>query len=365
MHPVPTRRWLALSLAHRPTFRQRLLLVACLTLLLSAACAAPNRSSGGSAPSAVRLGFFPNVTHATGIVGLEAGIFARHLPLGTGIEPLTFNAGPSAIEALFAGGLDLTYIGPNPALNGYFRSRGEDVRILAGATSGGAALVVRPEITSARDLAGKRVASPQLGNTQDVALRHWLQTQGYRTEATGAGDVTVIPQENAQTLDAFRSGQIDGAWAPEPWATRLVLDGGGRVLLDERELWPGGQFVTVHLIVRSAFLRDHPAIVEAILRAHVEANDYVNAEPAEAQRLVNQSIRRLTGQAMSEPVLRQAWSNLTFTYDPIASSLRKSADDAAALGFLTMGGTRLDAIYEVAPLNRQLAVAGRPSVSVL
>lgn len=279
------------------------------------------------------------------------------------LQVLTFNAGPAAVEALFAGGLDAAYIGPNPAINAYVRSRGEAVRVIAGATSGGAALVVRPGINSPQDLAGKRVASPQLGNTQDVTLRAWLQSQGMRAEATGAGDVAVIPQENAQALESFRSGQVDAAWLPEPWASRLLLEAGGRLLVDERSLWPGGQFVTTHLIVRTELVSRNPALVQRLLRGHVEATRFVNERPDHAMQLVDQSLRRLTGQSLPPEVGAAAWRNLTFTNDPIASSLRKSAEDAAALGFLQLGGVNLDGIYDVRALNTVLAETGQREVA--
>ena len=210
----------------------------------------------------LRLGYFPNVTHATALVGVEQGIFAEALGDDVTLETSTFNAGPEAIEALFAGAIDATYIGPNPAINGFAKSDGEALRIVSGATSGGAFLVVKPEITSPADLAGTAIATPPLGNTQDVALRAWLQEQGLSTDESGGGDVSIVPQENSATLDAFKAGHIDGAWVPEPWATRLIQEGGGTVLVDERDLWPDGQYVTTHLIVATQFLDDHPDVVK-------------------------------------------------------------------------------------------------------
>jgi NitT/TauT family transport system substrate-binding protein len=338
-----------------------LMLIAAIAL---AGCRAEQQSAVGGRAERVtlRLGYFPNITHATAIVGLESGIFARALGESVTLETATFNAGPAAIEALFSEALDVTYIGPNPAINGYVRSKGEAIRIIAGATSGGAFLVVRPEITSAVGLRGKRVATPQLGNTQDVALRAWLRAHGLRTDPQGGGDVSVLPQENAQSLEAFHSGEIAGAWVPEPWATRLVQEGGGKVLVDERDLWPGGQYVTTHLIVRTAFLERHPEVVERLLRGHVETTAYVNSNTAEAQRLVNQSIERITGRGIAQPVITAAWSTLTFTNDPVASSLRKSAEDAAAFGFLNLSSITLDRIYDLRPLNKVLRETGNREV---
>lgn len=338
------------------------LLISVVGLIAIAICGC-NRA-GAEPPTTLRLGYFPNLTHATALYGVEAGVFARHLPPSVTLQTFTFNAGPAAIESLFAGGVDATYIGPNPALNGYIRSRGEALRVIAGATSGGASLVVRADITSVADLRGKRVASPQLGNTQDVALRHWLHTQGLSTTTTGTGDVSVVPQDNAQTLETFRSGQIAAAWVPEPWATRLVLEAGGRVFVDERDLWPGGAFVTTHLIVRTEFLHQHPALVEALLRAHLEATRAVSANPVEGQRRANDLLTRVAGRGLAPEVISGAWSKLTFTVDPLAATLRKSANDAAQLSLLNLGGTSLEGLYDLTLLNKILREAGQPEVQV-
>jgi NitT/TauT family transport system substrate-binding protein len=279
----------------------------------------------------------------------------------TALSTQQFNAGPSAVEALFGGALDATYIGPNPAINAFVRSKGQAVRIIAGATSGGAFFVVKPEITDAAGLRGKKVASPQLGNTQDVALRAWLASQGLKTDAQGGGDVSVVPQDNAQALEAFRAGQIAGAWAPEPWATRLIQEGGGHVLVDERDLWPGGQYPTTVLMVRTDYLKQHPDVVEGLVRGHVEATNFVNTRPAEAQKLVNTALARITGKGLSDDVITASWRNLVFTTDPAASALRKSAQDAATFGFLDRD-TKLDGIYDLTVLNKVRKSRGIPEV---
>ncbi|MBZ5513724.1 MAG: ABC transporter substrate-binding protein, partial [Acidobacteriia bacterium] len=197
---------------------------------------------GQSGQVVVRAGHFPNITHSQGVIGQANGWFEKALSPAARVEWKVFNAGPSAIEALFAGALDLTYIGPNPAITGYVRSQGEALRIVAGATSGGAALVVRTDsgIQKPEDFHGKKVASPQLGNTQDVALREWLLAHGLQSREKG-GDVQVIPIANPDQLTLFMKKEIDGAWAPEPWASRLINEAGGRLFLDERTLWPNGQ----------------------------------------------------------------------------------------------------------------------------
>jgi NitT/TauT family transport system substrate-binding protein len=329
--------------------------------LLTAACGGGSSSGSGSgdAPTTVRLGYFPNVTHATALVGVESGIFKNALG-ANGLELKTFNAGPAAVEALFSGALDATYIGPNPAINAYAQSGGEAIRIISGATSGGASLVVKPGINTPADLKGKKLATPQRGGTQDVALRQWLKSNNLKADLEGGGEVSIMPQENAQTLETFRAGQIDGAWVPEPWATRLVQEGGGKVLVDERTLWPGGKFVTTHLIVRTKFLKEHPDAVRRLVEGQVQANDLVNSNPAEAQRLVNQAITTITGKGIAPAVLEASWKNLEFTDDPIASSLTASADHARDVGLL--GKVDLKGIYDLTLLNQVLAATSQPEV---
>ncbi|MGE0000274.1 MAG: ABC transporter substrate-binding protein [Ilumatobacteraceae bacterium] len=327
----------------------------------------PTSPGGGSAAPSVqgtlRLGYFANVTHAPAVIGEEEGIFANALGEGVEIEYSYFNAGTEAIEALFSGAIDATFIGPNPAINGFAQSDGEALRIVAGTTSGGASLVVRDGIDSPDQLAGTKLASPSLGNTQDVALRAWLQSQGFESDATGGGDVSILPQANADTLTAFQAGDIDGAWVPEPWATRLILEGGGHVLVDEADLWPNGQFVTTHLIVTTEYLNDHPDIVEGLVNGLLDAIDEANADPAIAQAATNAGIERITTKALPNEVIAGAWENLTFTADPIASSLQKSKDDAVSVGLLD--DVDLSAIYDLTILNKVLVERGLPEVKGL
>lgn len=303
------------------------------------ACATPD------GPAAVRLGYMPNVTHAPAIVALEKGLFAEALGPDTPVAPTVFSAGPAEVEALLSGAVDVVYIGPNPAINAYVKSHGAAVRVVAGCTSGGAALVVAPGVASAADLRGKVLATPQLGNTQDVAARAWLAGQGIVTNLDGTGEVSIRPMENAQTLEALRGGQVAGAWVPEPWASRLVLDGGGHVLVDERDLWPGGAYVTTHVLVRKDWWDAHPTEGAALLRGHAAAVAWTTDHPAEAKATVNAAIGALTGKTLRPEVLDRAWSNLTFTTDPIRSSLHKSADDAVKAGLLDLGGVDLDGLY--------------------
>lgn len=334
-----------------------------LVLLVGCANARPTAVAGAEKPITMRVGYFPNITHSQALIGLVRGDFQRELGPNVTIDAKVFNAGPSAIEAMFAGQLDLTYIGPNPAINGYVKSNGEALRIVAGATSGGAAFVVRPaaHIKTPADLAGKRLASPQLGNTQDVALRAYLAAHGLQVAEKG-GNVQVIPTDNPQILDLFRQGQIDGAWVPEPWASRLIVDGGGELFLDERDLWPNGDFVTAHVIVSTKFLDEHPELVKAWLRAHVAVTQWEQENPEEAKRLVNQEIAKLTGKALAPAVIDGAWARLRITYDPISSSLIQSAASAYAAGFLKQKPD-LSGIYDLKLLNEVLAEKGLEPVN--
>ena len=229
----------------------------------------------------VRVGAFPNITHPQAMVGKANGWFEKAMGSGVKIQWTSFNAGPSAIEALYSGAIDMAYIGPSPTVNGYVHSNGEALRVIAGAASGGVALVVRNDsgINKPEDFHGKRVASPQLGNTQDVSLRAWLKAHGLKTTDKG-GDVQVVPLANPDQLTLFLKKQLDAAWTPEPWATRLIHEGNGRLFLDERELWPHKQFVTTNLIVSNKFLHDHPDVVKNWIRAHVDVPIGVAVTPS-------------------------------------------------------------------------------------
>ena len=338
-----------------------LMLVISAVALLAVACGddgatAPDSSPGAEKPVTLRLGYFANVTHAPAVMGVADGSFQAELGSKVKLETKVFNAGPAAIEAMFAGELDAAFVGPSPAINGFQKSNGDEVRIVAGAASGGALLIVRPEanINSARDLAGKKIATPQLGNTQDVALRSYLLKNGLKPKENG-GNVTVLPTANADQLTLFVKGDIDGAWAPEPWATRLILEAGGRVFLDEKTLWPNGRFVTTQLVVSAKFLKENPEAVERLVRAEVQATQFINANPEQGKEAVNKGIEQLTGKALSKATIDGAWKNLTFTYDPIASSLRKSAKDAFDAGLLGRKEPNLKGIYQLSILNKVLS----------
>jgi NitT/TauT family transport system substrate-binding protein len=349
--------------------RPRNVVVAVAAVALSvgvAGCGADTAGSeaaagAGSQPVELRLGYFPNVTHATAIVGVEQGFFADALGQDVTLTTSTFNAGPAAIEALFSDAIDATYIGPNPTVNGFVQSGGDAVRVISGAASGGAFLVVRDGIESAQDLKGKTLATPQLGNTQDVALRYWLQEQGLTSDLSGGGDVTIAPQENAQILDAFAAGAIDGAWVPEPNATRLI-DAGAHVLVDEKDLWPGGKFVTTNLIVNPTFLEEHPDVVKRLVQGQVEATEWLNANPEQAQTVVGDAIAELSGKPLPEGVVTKSWANIDFTDDPVPTSLLDGAKHAAEVGTLEGGEPDLDGLYDLSILNEVLNQKGLPEV---
>jgi NitT/TauT family transport system substrate-binding protein len=314
-------------------------------------------------PVTIRVGAFPNITHAQAMVGKANGSFDKALGSGAKVEWKTFNAGPAAIEALFAGAIDMTYIGPNPTISGYVRSNGEALRVVAGAASGGAALVVRNDsgISKASDFHGKKVASPQLGNTQDVALRSWLRNNGLKSTDKG-GDVQVIPLANPDQLTLFVKKELDAAWAPEPWATRLIREGNGHLFLDERTLWPNGQFVCANLIVNTKFLKEHPDVVKNWLRAHVELTDWINANIPDAKKTLNAQIQKETGKALPDAVLEEAFSRLQVTYDPLRASLLKSAKSAFDAGFLGRKEPDLSGLYDLSLLNQVLAEKGKKAV---
>ncbi|RST01453.1 aliphatic sulfonate ABC transporter substrate-binding protein [Streptomyces sp. WAC05374] len=308
----------------------------------------------------VRIGYFPNLTHATALVGVEEGLLQKELG-GTAIKPSTFNAGPSEIEALNAGSIDIGFIGPSPAINGYTKSKGKNLRIISGSASGGVKLVVNPEkIKTLDDVRGKRIATPQLGNTQDVAFLHWVSEKGWKVDSqSGKGDVSVVRTDNKVTPDAYKSGSIDGAWVPEPTASKLVSEG-AKVLLDESDLWPDKKFVITNIIVRQEFLKEHPDVVEAVLRGTVKTNAWITANPAKAKESVNAALKKETGKPLSAKVIDAAWPSITLTDDPLAATLQAQADHAVDAGLLKK--PELAGIYDLTLLNKVLKAAGKPVV---
>ncbi|CAN7532885.1 ABC transporter substrate-binding protein [Arthrobacter sp. LjRoot78] len=330
--------------------------------------AQPAAAAAAGTPAAeLKLGYFGNVTHAPALVGVKQGFIAKSLG-ETKLSTQVFNAGPAAIEALNAGAIDATYIGPNPAINSFVKSKGESVSIIAGAAAGGAQLVVRPEIAAAADLKGKTLSTPQLGGTQDVALRAWLSAQGYKTNTDGSGDVAINPTENAQTLKLFQDGKLDGAWLPEPWASRLVLQAGAKVLVDEKDLWDGsltgkpGEFPTTILIVSKKFAADHPDTVKALLKGHAESVAWLNSAAAdEKSSVINAALKEASGAELKPDVIERSLKNIVFTVDPLAGAYKKLLQDGVDAG--TTKQADISGIFDLTALNSVTAETGGSKVS--
>ncbi|MBA6438765.1 ABC transporter substrate-binding protein [Streptomyces sp. GMR22] len=366
--------------AERPHRRTRILAAAAVLPLLMGALGAcgygsekKSDDSGSSAvPAAggakvdgldkVKVGYFANLTHATALVGLRKGGPIQQELKGTKVAPYVFNAGPSEIEALNAGSIDMGWIGPSPSINGYVKSHGSNLKIISGSVSGGVKLVVNPKkIKTLNDVKGKKIATPQLGNTQDVAFLNWVKSKGWKVDAqSGKGDVSVVRSDNKVTPDAYKSGAIDGAWVPEPTASKLVADG-GKVLLDESSLWPDKKFVITNLIVKQSFLEEHPKVVEAVLRGSVKTNAFIKANPEQAKNAANAALKEETGKPLPAEVIDPAWKSIQVTDDPLASTLNTEADHAVQAGLLEKPD--LKGIYDLGPLNKVLKAEGKPPVS--
>ncbi|SFR66648.1 NitT/TauT family transport system substrate-binding protein [Agromyces sp. CF514] len=341
--------------------------IAASAVLLLSGCAPTAAAGEDAAASAsttpateLRLGYFANVTHAPAIVGLQEGLFADALG-DTKLTTQVFNAGPAAIEALSAGAIDATYIGPNPSINTFIQSGGQSAHIVAGAATGGAALVVRDGIDSADDLAGTTLATPQLGNTQDVALRSWLADEGYETDTTGGGDVNITPTENSQTLTLFQQGAIDGAWLPEPWVSRLIIDAGAHVLVDEADLWDDGAFPTTVLLVRAEFLAEHPETVKALLQGHEASLAWLSEHPDEAAGVINAGIEAETGKPLADEVIDRALEHVSFSDDPHAETFETLVANGLEAG--TQKDGSIDGLFDLRILNELRDEAGEEPVS--
>lgn len=317
-------------------------------------------SAGQDAPAgnAIRIGYFPNITHAQALYARASGAFAKRL--GKPIEWTAFNAGPTAIEALFTDQIDAAYVGPGPAINGFVRSHGEKFIIVSGSAIGGAALVVRPGagIDSDRDFNGKTLATPQLGNTQDIAARIWLAEHGYRTTVQG-GTVNLVPLSNPDQLTMFREKQIDAAWTIEPWVSRLVLEAGGSVYFEEKSLWPRGDYATTILVVTRPFLHDRREDVLNLLRAHVDVTQILQSNSMPA--VLNQQIKEETGRALPPKVIERALANVRLTWEPAAASIRQYANWAEEIHFLR-AKPDLRGLYDLTLLNQALAERGLPAI---
>ena len=330
-----------------------LLLAGCSSSSSSSSGSTSNANAAGSSPVTVRLGFLSNITHAPALVALKEGFFTKALgPAGT-LKATAFSAGTEETTAILSGQLDAAYVGPNPAINAWQKSNGTAIKIVSGAATGGASIVVKKGITSASQLKGKSLATPSLGNTQDVALRYWLKQNGLTTTITGGGDALVKPTKpNSAAVLEFKSGQIAGASEPAPYDVQMVNDG-GTVLLKE----PG---VTTVLVVTQSFLSAHPAIVDDLLKAQVQANAFIKSNPTQAQADANAELASYTGKPLKPDIVAASFKEITFTNDPAAASLKTAANQAVSLGLLKP--VNLNGIYELGPLNQVLAAVGESQV---
>ena len=306
--------------------------------------------------TALRLAYFPNVTHAPALVGVQKGEFTKALK-DTPLRTVVFSTGPEAMEALLANAVDVAFVGPGPAINTWVKTQGKAIAILAGVCSGGAGLVARKDtnIQALPDLGGKRIGVPQLGGTQDISLRAFLLSVGLKPQEKG-GNVAILPMKPADMVSLFKSGQLDAAWVPEPWLSRLAHDTGGSIVLDERTLWKDGQFTTTVLVTRRAYLAKNRPEVEAIVKAHRKVVTWIVANPKEAQEVVNAELKRLTTKPLAQEILAEAWNRMSFTTDLHAESLMKQVEMAVSAGYLPKAPEQ-SALFKEA----LVPVAGSPS----
>lgn len=336
--------------------------IVALALTLSGCSRAENSSASDTtntanqgAASELRLGYFPNVTHAAALIGVNKGFFAKELGQ-TKLTLQTFNAGPDEVSALLGGSLDAAFIGSGPSINAFAKSGGAAVRLVAGATSGGAQLVVKPNITSIAGLAGKTIADPQLGNTQDVSLKTFLANNKL------TGKVTVDNVANSESLGEFQRGDIQGGWLPEPYSSQLVLSGGAKVLVDESTLWPNGEFPTTVLVVRTQFLQQHPQTVKALIQGELDAINYEQSDKTGAETAANAQLKTLTGKTLPQNVLDRAFSKITLTVDPLAADFPSLVKDQVIAG-IAKSAPSLTGFADLTQLNAVLKAAGKPTVS--
>lgn len=303
----------------------------------------------------IRVAYFPNINHAVPIIGMEKGTFQNQIGNNTIVEPMLFDAGPQVIESLFAGSIDIAYVGPGPAINGFLKSESHNVKILSGAASGGASFIVHPnsKINSVADFEGKRIAAPQIGNTQDISLRNYLSENGLKPAEKG-GSVVVLNIPNPDIYTLFAKGDIDAAWVPEPTATILVQQLDGKRLFNEEELWPDHRFASVLLIAREEYVNQNPELINKWLEAHHQTVDWINSNPEQTRIIFIEFMKKETGKTLSDKLIDEALSNLEITSDPIASSIHIFAKRADSLGYLGRHGYDLEGIFFDINSNSQL-----------
>ncbi|MBI2237358.1 MAG: ABC transporter substrate-binding protein [Actinobacteria bacterium] len=340
---------------------KRLIAEAMAALLLASGCASSTSRAEGSA-EVLRLGVFPNLTHAPAYVALGEGIFDRVLA-PTKVKVTYFNSGSDAGTALLSGSIDATYIGPGPAVSLFLQSG--EVAVVSGAVSGGASFVVREGagIRKPADLHGRKIAVPGIGNTQDVALRTWLHEHGLKAKDEG-GDVSIAAVDNPELLQLFQGGRVDGAWEPEPYPSLLIAEGVAEPFVDEASLWQGGRFVTTNLLINTTYMEAHPDVVRRLVRANVEAIRAIHDDPEGAKAAAQAGLMRAGAPSLDQSVVDAAWSKLTFTWDPLTATLRKDAEDAYALGYLEQDPKDILGIYRLQDLNAVLRAVGEPPVEV-
>jgi NitT/TauT family transport system substrate-binding protein len=335
----------------------------------SASSSGSSGNSGGSSGSAtaakkvtLRLGFLENITHASALIAIKQGYFTQELGPNVTLKLTPFSTGTEEATALLAGQLDAAYVGPNPAIKAWQTSDGKEISVISGSASGGAALVVKKGITSPAQLKGQKLATPSLGNTQDVALRHWLKTNGLTATSTGGGDVPITPiTPNSDAVLAFKSGSIAGGWEPAPYDAEMVADG-GHELVNEASLWPQGQFVTTELIATQSFIKDNPTVISDLLKGQIDANNFIKANKTQAESVANAELAAVSGKSLAPAIVAASFDQITFTNDPIGSSLITDATNAVGVGLLKPV-TNLNAIYDLGPLNKLLTADGQPQVS--
>jgi NitT/TauT family transport system substrate-binding protein len=349
--------------------RRALTTAAAAAAVVALAAGCGSSASAGSAASdsshskvVLHLGFLENITHASALIGVKQGFFTKNLGSGVTLKLTPFSTGTEEATALLAGQLDAAYVGPNPAIKAWQTSGGKLISVISGSASGGAQLVVKQGITKASQLKGQKLASPSLGNTQDVSMRYWLKQQGLTTSPTGTGDVPITPiTPNSNAVLAFKAGQIAGGWEPAPYDAEMVADG-GHTLVNEASLWPSGQFVTTELVATQAFITAHPAAISGLLKGQIEANQFIASNKQAAEAAANAELASLSGKSLKPAIVSAAFGQIAFTNDPIAASLTTDAQHAVSVGLLKPV-QNLTAIYDLGPLNKLLSAAGQPQVS--
>ena len=303
----------------------------------------------------LRIAYFPNIGHAVPIIGIENDFFLEQLSSDVKIESRIFDSGPQVIESLFANSVDIAYVGPGPAINGFLNSENNNIQILSGAASGGASFIVHPEseINSASDFAGKKIAAPQIGNTQDVSLRHYLSENNLKPAEKG-GSVVIYNISNPDIYTLFVKGDIDGAWVAEPWATILETELNGKRLFFEEDLWPNKQFASVLLIANTDYVKKNPELISKFLLSHHHTVDWINENPLETRIIFNNFLKSHLGQSLSDDVVDISLSNLEITTNPVKDSVYSFAEKANVLGYLGRNGYDISEIFYTIDSNPNL-----------